>query len=89
MLQLDYNTFKVILFCTTEHFLQQFLKRHMKNHMANFSNSLGHRKNFLNLILSIGFQFWEALRGALHYGNFDLFILTPLQNTVLDTQKFG
>ena len=75
MLQLDYNTFKVILFCTTEHFLQQFLKRHMKNHMANFSNSLGHRKYFLKLILSIGFQFWEALRGTLHQHNF--YLTTP------------
>ena len=47
--------------------------------MANFSNSLGHRKYFLRLILSIGFQSWEALRGTLHQGNFDFFILTPLQ----------
>ena len=84
--QKSHNTFKVTLFCITDHFSQQFLKRHIKKHIANFSNSLGHRKYFFKQNLSIEFQFQEPLRDALHWGNFDFVMLTPLRNTVMITQ---
>jgi len=48
---------------------------------------LGHGKCFLKLIWGIGFQFWEPLRDALHWGSFDFVILTPLKNTVMYTDK--
>ena len=57
----------------------------MKNHMVKYSNTLAYRECFLKLISSIGFQFWELLRGALHWSNLDFLILTPLLNTVVHT----
>ena len=42
----------------------------MKNHMEKYSNTLAYRKCFLNLISSIGFQFWEPVRGVLHWSIF-------------------
>ena len=59
-----------------------FEKSHEKSH-GKYSNSLAYRKYFLKLILSIGFQFWEPPRGALHWSNLDFFIWTPLPNTLV------
>ena len=39
---------------------------------------MANRKYFLKLILSIGFQFWEPLRGALHHSNLYLFYIDLL-----------
>ena len=55
----------------------------MKNHIEKYSNTLAYRKCYLKLIFSIGFQFWEPLRGALHYRNFDFLILTLFLNTLV------
>ena len=59
----------------------------MKNHIGKFSNTLAYMKYFLKHILSIGFQFWEPPRGALHWSNFDFFIWTPLPNTLVHTHN--
>ena len=46
---------------------------------------LAYMKYFLEHILTIGFQFREPPRGALHQGNFDFLSLTHLMNTLLVT----
>ena len=46
-------------------------------------NYLAYMKYFLEHILTIGFQFWEPPRSALHWSNFDFLSLTPLLNTLL------
>ena len=63
----------------------------MKNHMGKYSNTLAYRKCFLKLISSIGFQFYEPLRGVLHWSNLDFLILnpSPLNTLIYKTLQFS